>query len=474
MGRRDQEGGYRAGIAICPGTHMHQPPAFDDSPLDPGAAGIPWTLSTLMKGVPQSFDGLARSAVAAQAASVTAQDLPFPVATLRRSALQGNSAWFQALMRERGAELAPHGKTTMSPELFALQADGGCWALTLATFHQVRVARAAGWRRILLANEAVGKQELAYYIAELNADPSFDFYLYVDSVEGVERLRAAMQAHGATRPLQVLLEVGYANGRCGVRNVEDALRVCQAVRATQGALQLMGVSGFEGLNQYGGPADREVNARTFLRHLADIVREVDRQQYFDGALTLVSAGGSAFYDLVLAELGTLALARPHRVVVRSGCYLTHDNLLYRSLQGEVEERLGLDAAASGSDASAGRPGLRLRPAIEVWGQVISAPDDQTVILCAGRRDYGQDAGNPVPTRWFQAKLGRWGALPPQLRVGMVSDQHTNLTTEPGHRIEVGDLICLGVSHPCTTFDKWQVLYVIDEDSTVVDAVRTWF
>ena len=457
---------------------MKNPLAFDDPPLDPRAAGIPWTFSALMKGVPQAFDGLGRKEAAAQAASVTAQDLPFPVATLRRSALQGNSAWFHQLMRERDGYLAPHGKTSMSPELFALQADGGCWALTLATFHQVRVARAAGWRRILLANEAVGQQELAYYVAQLNADPAFDFYLYVDSVEGVRRLCAAMQRHGARRPLQVLLEVGYANGRCGVRDLDEALRICGEVRQTQGALRLVGVSGFEGLNQYGGPSDREANARAFLRHMAAVVREVDQCRYFDGEQVILSAGGSAFYDLVLEEFAAIQLSTPHRIVVRSGCYLTHDNLLYRALQGEAEQRLGLESADTDADTDAGAHGVRLgrmlQPALEVWGQVISAPDAHTVILCAGRRDYGQDAGNPVPVRWHRARAGQWGRLPLQARISMVSDQHTNLTLEPGHGVEVGDLVSLGVSHPCTTFDKWQVVYVIDDDGVVVDAVRTWF
>jgi D-serine dehydratase len=457
---------------------MNKPLAFDDPPLDPGAAGLSWNLSALMKGVPQAFDGLRREDMAARTASVPAQDLPFPVATLRRSALQGNGAWFHSLMRERDGYLAPHGKTSMSPELFALQATGGCWALTLATFHQVRVARAAGWRRILLANEAVGKQELAYYVAQLNADPSFDFYLYVDSVEGVRRLCAAAQQQGARRPLQVLLEVGYINGRCGVRNLDDALRVCAEVRQSAGALRLVGVAGFEGLNQYGGPTDREANARAFLRHMAAIVREVDRHQYFDGEQVILSAGGSAFYDLVLAEFAQIRLSRPGRMVVRSGCYLTHDNLLYRSLQGEVEQRLGLEPADTDADAVAdagtARLGRMLQPALEVWGQVLSAPDEQTVILCAGRRDYGQDAGNPLPVRWYRAATGQWGRLPPQARISMVSDQHTNLTLEPGHGVEVGDIVSLGVSHPCTTFDKWQVLYVIDDEGVVVDAVRTWF
>jgi len=453
---------------------MRQPSAFDDAPLDPSAPGIAWTFTSLMKGVPQAFDGCTRAQVAALGASVPAQDLPFPVATLRRSALQGNSAWFQSLLHAQGSLLAPHGKTSMSPELFALQAGAGCWGLTVATFHQVRVARAAGWRRILLANEAVGRQELAYYIAELNADPAFDFYLYVDSVEGVDRLRAAAQQHGAQRPLQVLLEVGYANGRCGVRHLDDALRVCQAVRATQGALRLVGASGFEGLNQYGGPADRERNAQAFLRSMAAIVREVDRSGLFDGQHIVLSAGGSAFYDIVVRAFSAVTLSKPCRTVVRSGCYLTHDNLLYRTLQGEVEQRLGLDDPRGDGDAGPARLGRKLQPAIEVWGQVISAPDAQTVVLGAGRRDFGQDAGNPVPVRWYRTGPGQWAALAGQPQVGMVSDQHTNLVVQPGHGIAVGDLVALGVSHPCTTFDKWQVLYVIDDDGTVVDAVRTWF
>lgn len=166
---------------------------------------------------------------------------------------------------------------------------------------------------------------------------------------------------------------------------------------------------------------------------------------------ILSAGGSAFYDLVLEEFSAIALSRPGRIVVRSGCYLTHDNLLYRSLQAEVEQRLGLQSADTSTDAGI-----------------------DTARAGRMRRDYGQDADNPVPQRWHRASTGQWGRLPPQARISMVNDQHTNLTLELGHRVEIGDLVSLGVSHPCTTFDKWQVLYVINDEGVVVDAVRTWF
>jgi D-serine dehydratase len=39
---------------------------------------------------------------------------------------------------------------------------------------------------------------------------------------------------------------------------------------------------------------------------------------------------------------------------------------------------------------------------------------------------------------------------------------------------VGDRVCLGLSHPCTTFDKWRWMPIVDEELNVVDAIVTWF
>jgi len=35
-------------------------------------------------------------------------------------------------------------------------------------------------------------------------------------------------------------------------------------------------------------------------------------------------------------------------------------------------------------------------------------------------------------------------------------------------------VCLGISHPCTAFDKWQLIPVVDEEYRIVDVVRTFF
>ncbi|HEY6740692.1 MAG TPA: amino acid deaminase, partial [Actinopolymorphaceae bacterium] len=39
-------------------------------------------------------------------------------------------------------------------------------------------------------------------------------------------------------------------------------------------------------------------------------------------------------------------------------------------------------------------------------------------------------------------------------------------------LEVGDRVCLGVAHPCTAFDKWRVVPIVDDERRIVDVART--
>jgi D-serine dehydratase len=177
---------------------------------------------------------------------------------------------------------------------------------------------------------------------------------------------------------------------------------------------------------------------------------------------LLSAGGSAFYDLVIEELSAARLSGPARVVLRSGCYLTQDWGLYGGLLADLHQRSG-----------SAEPDLE--PALEVWTQVLSVPEPDRVILSAGRRDFGQDAGNPVAL----THVRRGSAVGSSLReagwqMTAVSDQHAHMTVPAGHGVSVGDLVALGPSHPCTTFDKWRVLYLVDDDYNVTETVATYF
>jgi D-serine dehydratase len=231
--------------------------------------------------------------------------------------------------------------------------------------------------------------------------------------------------------LQVVIEGGFDGGRCGVRDVDTALTVAEAVRARAPYLKLAGVGGFEGLLQYRPAAERDGAVRQFLNFLADVAGKCDGLGYFDDIEEVIlTAGGSAFYDLVAATFEGARLSRPTRVVIRSGCYLTHDSGLYDRLFEDLLRR----------DPGAERAGLSFEPALEVWSHVLSTPEPGLVILSAGRRDFGHDAGYPRLVK--HARPGRPGT-PLDLRglrgcrVVAVSDQHAHVRVPEGHGFRVG-------------------------------------
>jgi D-serine deaminase-like pyridoxal phosphate-dependent protein len=423
---------------------------IDNFRLDPG-----------IKGVPSGSGPLDRLTIAQSGWRLFDEDLALPVAVLRNSVLKQNSTWMKRFLTGFNASIAPHGKTTMSPQLFAKQLEDGCWGITLATCYQIQVARSYDIKRILLANQVVGRREIDYLVAEMVADPNFDLYCFVDSPEGVLRLAQGMQRSGLGRPIKVLIEVGITGGRCGVRTTAQGTAVARAVREAGPHLSLVGIAGFEGLYQYRWNDDRVKLVRSFLRRIIDLATETDRFGLFEGDKIILSAGGSAYYDLVAELFSKVKLSRPVHVLTRSGCYLTHDSGIYHKLQSELDSRI---APAPGEG--------HLGAALEVWTYVLSRPESGLSILSAGRRDFGTDAGNPVPLKWSRPP---GEALPlTNCEVIGVSDQHAHLQVPADHPLQVGDMVGLGVSHPCTTFDKWRLIYLVDDEYRIVDAIQTFF
>jgi len=394
--------------------------------------------------------------------NVLREDLPLPLCVLRGGAVERNLARFQRFSEARGVLLCPHAKTSMSPALFGRQLGAGCWGLTFATCAQLKVARRHGVQRVFYANQLVGAADIRYVCDELRRDPGFEFYCLVDSVGGVRLLAERVAQADPGRRLNVLIEGGLAGGRCGVRDVGTAVKVAEAVRAAGAHLALVGVEGFEGLVQYREADRREADVREFLGFLAGIAEALDDRDLFEVGEVLLSAGGSAFYDLVIEELKAARLRRVPRVILRSGCYLTQDWGAYGSLLADIHRRTGSAEPA-------------LEPALEVWAQVLSIPEPELIILSAGRRDFGQDAGNPVAlTHVRHGSAERRPLRDADWRMTAVSDQHAHMTVPSGHGVEVGDLVALGPSHPCTTFDKWRVLYLVDDEYDVTEIIPTYF
>jgi D-serine deaminase-like pyridoxal phosphate-dependent protein len=378
-----------------------------------------------------------------------------PRALLRRDALDGNVAAMAAYCDAHGAVLYPHGKTTMAPQLFALQLRAGAGGITAATMAQVRLYRHFGVRDVLLANELVDEPGIAWLARELDERPEFSFACYVDSVAGVELLDAALGRHGFGGRLRVLVELGHAGGRSGCRDRADALAVTAAA-GTSRRLLLAGVAGYEG--SIVGPTveDTLAAARGYCEGLGELAAELSAAGRFEERPT-VTAGGSAYFDAVVDALG----GGDWRLVLRSGCYVLHDHGFY----GRVSP------FARGS-ARVGAGGLALRPALEVWAPVLSRPEPGVAVLGAGRRDLSFDTGDPVPLGSRAADGTEAGVA--GYAVERLFDQHVVVTVPPDAPVAPGDEVRLGISHPCTTMDKWRWLPVVDAEDRVVDAVRTFF
>ena len=431
-------------------------------------------LPPTLKGLPASAEGLFPRDLERLKLSLLDGDLPLPAAVLKESALVHNARWMREFTARAGVSLAPHGKTTMAPQLFQRQFDEGAWGMTAATAAHVRTYRRFGVPRVILANQLVGKADLELVLRELEADPDFDFYLLVDSLAGLELLRRAALERGLMRPLQVLLEVGTPGGRSGVRTQDEGLALGRAIRDAAPVIALRGVEAFEGVYSGSDTARVELGALTMIETIAELARAGCAESWFAPGEVLLTAGGSAFFDMaarVLAAVEAAGSGHALRVVLRSGCYLSHDSLQYERLQDRMRQRAG---ALWGEG-----PGLR--NAIEVWAYVQSVPEPGRAICTAGRRDLSYDACLPQPLWWYRQGLhDAPQATPAEWAVTKLNDQHAYVDlVDPAGKggdlpLQVGDLIAFGVGHPCTTFDKWPLLYTVDDGYRVLDGIRTFF
>lgn len=407
------------------------------------------------KALPPDAEGLTVGELAAERRNLFTDGFTTPVLALSAESVEHNLALLETYAERHGLAFAPHGKTSMAPQLFERQLEHGAWGITAAVPHQARVYRAYGIRRIFLANEVVDAPALRWLAAELDADPGFRCICYVDSVRGVQLMDEALRAASASRPLDVVVELGAGEGaRTGARTAAGCAAVADAVAATA-TLRLVGVAGYEGeVPQADGD-----KVRAWLRELVALATDFDKAGRFAGGSDVViSAGGSAWFDTVaevFAEIPGLSL--PVLKLLRSGAYVSHDDGHYRHLT--PFNRVPEEGA--------------LQPAFRLWAQVVSRPTPEQAFVNAGKRDAAYDLDLP------QARVvrdARTGEVRPAtgITVTGLSDQHGWLRTDPEAELEVGDWVGLGLSHPCTSFDKWQLIPLVEADGTVTDYIRTFF
>jgi D-serine deaminase-like pyridoxal phosphate-dependent protein len=423
------------------------------------------TLPTIGSGGqsrPRRYRSVLDESVPLRGADPFAGAVASPVALLRRDAVEANIAAMQQWCDRRNVSLAPHGKTTVMPGLYQRQLRAGAWGITVASPAQARVALEAGAPRILIANEVTDTAGIHWLGAIRRDHPEIGLSCYVDDPDGVALLESGLAPTlpSGTR-LDVLIELGVPGGRAGVRDEAAAMAVARAV-ARSSRLRLAGVSGYEGAISGATDADGIAAVREFCHRLVRLAGELRQRELIEATPrrpVILSAGGSVFFDDVVAVLtgcqDDLA-GTPTQVVLRSGCYVTHDHGLY----------------SRGTPAARGGDGPALTPALEVWGRVLSRAEPTRAIFDVGRRDISYDDELPHALWRRPAAGGPASAL--TATVVALNDQHAFLDLAEDESLTVGQWVGFGVSHPCTTFDKWSILLLLDDAGRVIEELETFF
>ncbi len=388
-------------------------------------------------------------------AGIDASQLPTPCLTLDQQVVSANISAFHQWCAEHGVALSPHGKTTMAPALWAQQLRAGAWGITVAGEAQLRVALEAGVPRVMVANLILRPEGLSWLAGWLDEHPDQQVVVWADSVDAVAVMTLALRAAAPRRSIPVLVELGHPGGRTGARTLDEAIAVAQAVAAAT-HLDLAGVAGYEGVlaETMDDTGQRIVDG--FLQTMAALFDTLAPMCQVDEPI--ITAGGSTWFDRVVDILGPL---RDHgaAVVLRSGAYLAHDDGFY----------------ARATPAARVGQGPVLRSAMHVWARVIANPEPGLILLDAGKRDVPYDLDLPC----VQVVRRAHGLEPVTDHiVTATNDQHSYVSYPTHTPLWVGDVVRLGLSHPCTAFDKWSAIPVIsnadDPRATIVDIIRTHF
>ena len=373
-------------------------------------------------------------------------DFQFPIMILRDSALENNIKRMASYCKSLGFELAPHVKTSMSPQISQRQLDAGAWALTVANFSQASMMYASGFNRLIIGNEVVEPTSIAE-IAKINGSGAGQIIFYIDSLAGLKIAQDSI-TNVADAKLNVFMEIGAVGARTGIRDLE-LLKIILAEIAKDERIYVRGVSGFEGVVPGGNrDSDGIEKLRIFLRHIvaaAKITAPFIREDKI-----IISGGGSSFFDYVAEEFAKYE--GDAQFILRSGGYVSHDHIGYENMYPFM--------GAPDSE--------RFYPALELWARVLSVPEADLAMLNYGKRDAGNDLHNPLPI----LKLGK---KPEAFRgeIEKLNDQHAFMKISPG-TVAVGDIIGCGISHPCTNFDKWRLLPLVNDNYDVIDLVHTHF
>ncbi|PRD45232.1 amino acid deaminase [Phyllobacterium phragmitis] len=429
-------------------------------------AGETATIDDRIRGFPAGHAPLPLAEIGSQGWKPYDGRMSLPLISLDRAAFTANADLMMRYVRDHGVEIAPHAKTPMSTTLAGALLRAGAWGVTVADIRQAAVMLAAGFRRLILANEIGGPAAARRLASLLSAYPDAEFHIFADSPELIAALADAWTGRDDLPVIGILVELGAARG--GARSLDQAVAVLDAVLAVKNAaIRLSGIAAYEGAAATADPDETMTRIAGLMALTADFYRTVRARVGGDAPL-IVTAGGSVFFDLVIGALQPALAGDPHvRLVLRSGAIFFHDHGVYERGLASLDARSGFTIGGDIVSASEG-----FRPALRLWAEVLSRPEPGLAICGMGLRDVAMDQGLPRPLALYRD--GKSLRSLSGAAVIKLNDQHAIVSLGGEMDVAVGDVVEFGISHPCTCLDRYALIYGLDEAQTVTAAYATSF
>lgn len=393
----------------------------------------------------------------------------------------------QKYIQQQNIHLSPHGKTTMSPKLFNLQLQHGAWGITFANMKQLLLAiekcDSSLLKRAIIANQIIEHTDLQILDDIQEMYPDLRILFLVDSKEQVDIIRK----YKTRNYFQCLLEVGYSGGRTGCRSKDAALSLAEYINQSP-TLRLCGIETYEGLQATCNTKQDVEFVNKLMLNVFEIFKLITGQGLLFSVSIhhpiILTAGGSSIFDLVTPHLQEMiswykSKCNDNNIIgiLRSGCYITGDDVMYSNFYKEMKKR---------ESPHKQQQLPQIQSCLEVWGTITSLPEPGLAIIGLGKRDVGYDAHLPKPIKIWKRSTEEIIHInnnttaddhdQQNWKIIRLNDQHAYMTFNNNVSVlpAVGDRIGCGISHPCTTFDKWQHILIVDDLYQVVDVIDTYF
>lgn len=385
------------------------------------------------------------------------EQVSLPVAVIKQDKIKKNAKWMADFTAKHNMLLAPHGKTTMSTELFKIQLDAGAWGITLATVAQVINAFEAGITRVIMANQLVGKFHFEQ-IAKWLESSKVEFYCFADSIENLTDIGDFFAERNLS--VNVLLEVGIKGGRCGLRSAKDISSLV-ATCEQYTSLELMGIAFYEGVI---GGENAAQQVKVFVDEVSTLAKRLQVENRYNTDKPIITGAGSAWYDIVAKTLYDNSCSDNFNIILRPGCYLIHDTGIYQKAQQAIMARSQIAYDIPGD----------LENSLSIWAYVLSLPEPGLAIIGMGKRDVAFDAGLPTAELIYSVKTNQLRAVNSAFKVEKIMDQHCMLRYSDDQPLRVGDMMSFSTSHPCLTFDKWRQIGIVEDEWVITKTISTQF